>query len=80
MTKRAALGRAESLVNALAAEAAAREEQLPGVIRVRRAEIHFWQGRFEEARQALASCDAATPGLPLWRALTSWGFSRMAVS
>ena len=50
------LARAEVIVAAIRVEAAARREEVPRLVRVRHAEICFWSGRFEEAREPLAGC------------------------
>jgi hypothetical protein len=54
------LARAEVIVAAIRVEAAARRQEVPRLVRVRHAEICFWSGRFEEARNHLPAEPAAT--------------------
>ncbi|MFI5177202.1 MAG: sigma 54-interacting transcriptional regulator [Vicinamibacterales bacterium] len=47
------LARADTLLAAFDVEATLRRVPVPRTVRVRRAEVRFWQGRFEEARDLL---------------------------
>jgi DNA-binding NtrC family response regulator len=69
------LARADGLLSALAAEAMVLGQPLPAALRLRQAQLRFWQGRFEEAADLASSPDLAGPEERAWRALNAWAGS-----
>ncbi len=66
------LQRAESLLHGVLAEAAARGVEAGQDVKVRLAEVFFWQGRFEEAANSLNGIEPPRPDARLWRSLARW--------
>jgi len=65
------LSRADGLLGSIGAEAAVLGQVTPLAIRLRRAQVRFWQGRFEEATIELGP-EATGPEGSLWRTLIEW--------
>ncbi len=73
------LARAEVIVAAIRVEAAARREEVPRLVRVRHAEICFWSGRFEEARNHLPAEPATTAVEAVVVGLVKWAVGEAGV-
>ena len=69
---RGELQQAESLLQAIVAEAAVRHERVDPVVQLHRAALYFWQGRLEAADSVLRRLDAGDPAAVVWRALIAW--------
>jgi len=75
---RGELGRAEALLSAVVAEAGVLGQPVPSRLRVRRAQVRFWQGRFEEASRDVSDLDDACSETCAWRALVAWACAEPA--
>ncbi|HUL72997.1 MAG TPA: sigma 54-interacting transcriptional regulator [Vicinamibacterales bacterium] len=71
------LTRADTLLASLDVEAALRREPIPRIVRLRRAEVRFWQGRFEEARDLLPADAAESAAERAVRGLVAWAIGEI---
>jgi DNA-binding NtrC family response regulator len=66
------LTRADTLLASVEVEATLRREPLSRLVRVRRAEVRFWHGRFEEARDLIPAGPAESLAEGITAGLIAW--------